>query len=50
MRYNNNSERCLSWNCCDEILEECIERSTYVKKIRSQLKQKKFKKLPEKPF
>ncbi|MFX1364085.1 MAG: hypothetical protein ACFFCE_15040 [Promethearchaeota archaeon] len=35
---------CSSWNCCDENLYECIDRSQFVKKIRKQLKEKNFKK------
>ena len=44
MKYNSNSKECLSWNCCDEILIECIDRSQYVQNIRKQLKKKKFSK------
>ncbi len=43
MKANNNTE-CLSWNCCDEYLHECIERSKFVKNIRTQLKNKKLEK------
>ena len=52
--YNNNrdkilkspftKERCSSWNCCDENLQLCIDRSEYVKRIRNKIKNKKFKK------
>ena len=41
--YYNNDE-CFSWNCCDENLQACIDRSEYVKSIRKKLKKKKFKK------
>jgi len=38
------SENCISWNCCDDNLKECIRRSNYVKRTRSFLKEKKFEK------
>ncbi|MFX1417972.1 MAG: hypothetical protein ACFE9N_03510 [Promethearchaeota archaeon] len=41
--YNDHS--CHSWNCCDENLQACIERSKYIKNIRAQLKKKKLKRI-----
>ena len=38
------SQDCISWNCCDDNLKECIRRSNYVKLVRSFLKQKKIEK------
>lgn len=43
MRNLYNDEECLSWNCCDENLQLCIERSKFVKEIRSKLKKRKFR-------
>lgn len=40
----SDPDNCISWNCCDDNLKECIERSKYVKQIRNLLKKKKFKK------
>lgn len=44
MNHNNNSKECLSWNCCDDILIKCIERSQHIQNIRKQLQKKKFRK------
>ncbi|MFX0083959.1 MAG: hypothetical protein ACFE94_19610 [Candidatus Hodarchaeota archaeon] len=33
---------CLSWNCCDDHLKSCIERSKYVNQIRTCLKKRKL--------
>ncbi len=35
-----NYTECRSWNCCDENLQVCIDRSEYVRKIRNKLKNK----------
>ncbi len=43
MKNKNSYEQCSSWNCCDELLFECIDRSQHVKHIRNQLKKKKLK-------
>ncbi|MHA2181150.1 MAG: hypothetical protein ACXAAH_06985 [Promethearchaeota archaeon] len=43
MTRNRNSNDCSSWNCCDEQLKSCIERSQYVSKTRQHLKQRKLK-------
>ncbi|MFW9880569.1 MAG: hypothetical protein ACFFG0_46465 [Candidatus Thorarchaeota archaeon] len=37
---NEPMDDCLSWNCCDENLKSCIERSKYVNQIRSRLKKR----------
>jgi hypothetical protein len=37
------SENCDSWNCCDENLHTCIERSEYIRNVRNKLKKKKLK-------
>ncbi|MHA2126617.1 MAG: hypothetical protein ACXABO_14095 [Promethearchaeota archaeon] len=37
------SGECSSWNCCDDLLRSCIDRSKDVKKIRAHLKEKKYK-------
>ena len=42
MRVSNYTEF-RSWNCCDENLQVCIDRSEHVRKIRKKLKNK-FKK------
>ncbi|MFW9876536.1 MAG: hypothetical protein ACFFG0_25865 [Candidatus Thorarchaeota archaeon] len=43
MREDDESAHgCLSWNCCDEHLRSCIERSKYVNKIRTFLKKRKL--------
>ncbi|MFW9968894.1 MAG: hypothetical protein ACFFDF_01755 [Candidatus Odinarchaeota archaeon] len=39
-----NSDECSSWNCCDEMLKENINRCDYVQNIRNQLRKKKLKK------
>lgn len=39
--YSNNE--CLCWNCRDKLLQNCIDKSKYVMKIRKQLKKKKLK-------
>ncbi|NVM36954.1 MAG: hypothetical protein HWN81_15265 [Candidatus Lokiarchaeota archaeon] len=49
MRDSNYTE-CHSWNCCDENLQACIDKSKYVRKIRKQLKNKKFEKNSDKLF
>jgi hypothetical protein len=48
MNSSYNSDECFSWNCCDELLLECIDRCDYVQNIRKQLKKKKFKKTSQK--
>jgi len=45
MRVFSDNDRCFSWNCCDENLQACIDRSEYVKSIRNKLKKKKYKKV-----
>lgn len=45
MRDSDKYDRCLSWNCCEENLQTCIDRSEYVKRIRNKLKKKKYKKM-----
>lgn len=43
MNCNTATENdCLSWNCCDEILKCCIERSEFVNYTRTRLKKKKL--------
>lgn len=42
MKEYSNTE-CLSWNCRDKILQNFIDKSKYVMKIRKQLKNKKLK-------
>ena len=37
---NSNNTECRSWNCCDENLQACIDRSDYVRIIRKRLKDK----------
>ncbi|MFX0037992.1 MAG: hypothetical protein ACFFCY_05465 [Promethearchaeota archaeon] len=44
MSNSNNSDECNSWNCCDEILKENINRCNYVQNIRDQLKKRKLEK------
>lgn len=41
MKNSHTSTNCLSWNCCDEKLKACIERSDYVNEVRNRLKEKK---------
>ncbi|MHA2283566.1 MAG: hypothetical protein ACXAC5_22210 [Promethearchaeota archaeon] len=41
-RYRATND-CSSWNCCDEQLETCIERSKHINKIRLRLKEKKLR-------
>ena len=43
MKKSKSYHECLSWNCCDELLFECIDKSRYVKKMRNHLKKKKLK-------
>ncbi|MFX1591522.1 MAG: hypothetical protein ACFFCL_02405 [Promethearchaeota archaeon] len=45
MKYSNKYEGCFSWNCCDENLHACIDRSEYVKNIRKKLRKKRYKKI-----
>ncbi|MHA2269366.1 MAG: hypothetical protein ACXAB8_16320 [Promethearchaeota archaeon] len=40
---NDSTTDCSSWNCCDEQLKSCIERSKYVSKTRRCLKEKKLR-------
>lgn len=43
MRKDDESTHdCLSWNCCDDHLKSCIERSKYVSQIRTCLKKRKL--------
>ncbi len=44
--YSDN-DKCFSWNCCDENLQGCIDRSEYVRSIRNKLKKKKYKKIKD---
>ncbi|MFW9942854.1 MAG: hypothetical protein ACFFBC_13010 [Promethearchaeota archaeon] len=39
---NGSANDCLSWNCCDDYLKSCIERSKYVNQIRTCLKKRKL--------
>lgn len=47
MRTHCTNDTCFSWNCCDENLQACIDRSKYVKSIRNKLKKKKYKKIKD---
>ncbi|MFW9821619.1 MAG: hypothetical protein ACFFE4_01705 [Candidatus Thorarchaeota archaeon] len=38
-----NTKDCLSWNCCDERLKMCIERSEDVNNTRRGLKERKLR-------
>ena len=40
MKYQHLKD-CSSWNCCDNKLKACIERSDYVSHIRTLLKERK---------
>lgn len=39
---NESAYDCLSWNCCDDHLKSCIERSNYVSQIRTCLKKREL--------
>jgi hypothetical protein len=44
IRSSNNSEKCFSWNACEDKLQDCISRNQLVKEIRKKLAKKKIDK------
>jgi len=42
-KHSQKFEKCFSWNACDDVLRECINRSEFVKQVRHKLMKKKNK-------
>lgn len=38
----NTISNCMSWNCCDEQLKSCIEKSKFVNQTRAYLRKRRL--------